>query len=209
MSRYYFRDTLCVFVKILVLYFMNLGIFEIVKIIAQRYNCCYRISRGKIFRRFFTKNWVKASGNFYYVCLIKIKNNFMDLLKEIFKNIKTIAVIGMKDDNSAAYIVPEYLYEQGYKIYPVNATRISKSALGENFTGSVTEIKDKIDTVEIFRKSEFIPVHVKEILQMNPLPKYVWFQPGIIHNDAAKELENAGIKVVQNACMMAEHRKLR
>ena len=74
--------------------------------------------------------------------------------------------------------------------------------------GSVTDIKDKIDTVEIFRRAEFIPAHVKEILQMNPLPKYVWFQLGIKNDEAANELENNGIKVVQNACMLVEHRKL-
>ena len=132
----------------------------------------------------------------------------MELIEEIFKNTKTIAVIGMKDYSSAAYYVPEYLSESGYIIYPVNSTKLGKSVLGEQFVGSVTDIKDKIDTVEIFRRAEFIPAHVKEILQMNPLPKYVWFQLGIKNDEAANELENNGIKVVQNACMLVEHRKL-
>jgi len=132
----------------------------------------------------------------------------MELIEEIFKNTKTIAVIGMKDDSSAAHYVPEYMSEHGYKIYPVNSTKLGKSVLGEKFVASVTELKDKIDTVEIFRRPEYIPEHVNEILQMDPLPKYVWFQLGITNNEAARELENAGIKVIQNTCMLVEHGKL-
>jgi len=132
----------------------------------------------------------------------------MDVIEEILNNTKTVAVIGMKDDDSDAFRIPEYLHKHGYKIYPVNSTRLGKSVFGENFHGGVLEIKEHIDTVEIFRRAEFIPEHVKEILQMKPLPKYVWFQLGIINDEAAEELKKAGIKVVQNACMLNEHKKL-
>jgi len=133
----------------------------------------------------------------------------MNLIEEIFKNTKTIAVIGMKNDKSAAYTVPEYLFNMGYKIYPVNPKKEGSIALGEKFVAKVNDIIDKIDTVEIFRRPEFVPIHVKEILQMDPLPKYVWFQLGIENNEAAAELGKAGIKVVQNACMLVEHRHLK
>ncbi len=133
----------------------------------------------------------------------------MELIEEIFKKTKTIAVIGLKDNRSDAFTVPEYLYKNGYKIFPVNPTRSGKEALGEEFKKNVLEIKENIDLVEIFRRPEFIPEHVKEILQMEPLPKYVWFQLGIENNEAAKELEDAGIKVVQDACMLVEHRHLK
>ena len=133
----------------------------------------------------------------------------MELIEEIFKNTKTIAVIGMKDDRSDAFTVPEYLHKNGYIIYPVNPTRFGKEALGKKFVMRVDEIKDTIDLVEIFRRPEYIPQHVKEILKMNPLPKYVWFQLGIENDIAAKELEKEGIKVVQNACMLVEHRQVR
>jgi predicted CoA-binding protein len=133
----------------------------------------------------------------------------MELVEEIFRNIRTIAVIGMKDDKSDAFTVPKYLHDNGYKIYPVNPSRKGKIALDEKFAENVTEIKEKIDLVEIFRRPEYLPGHVKEILKMNPLPKYVWFQLGIENGDAAKELEKAGIKVVQNACMLVEHRRLK
>ena len=133
----------------------------------------------------------------------------MNLIEEIFKNTKTIAVIGMKDDRSDAYTVPEYLHRNGYIIYPVNPTRFGKEALGKKFVNRVDEINDEIDLVEIFRRPEFIPGHVKEILKMKKHPRYVWFQLGIENNTAAKELEDAGIKVVQDACMLVEHRNLR
>lgn len=133
----------------------------------------------------------------------------MDLIEEIFKNTKSIAVIGMKDDRSDAYTVPEYLFKNGYVIYPVNPTREGKEALGKKFYKRVDEITDEIDLVEIFRRPEFIPGHVKEILNMNPLPKYVWFQLGIENDASAEALEKEGIRVVQNACMLVEHRHLK
>jgi predicted CoA-binding protein len=134
----------------------------------------------------------------------------LDLIREIFENTKTIAVIGMKDSPGAdAYGVPAYLAEAGYKIYPVNPVKAGKSALGEPFVEKVTDIKEKIDLVNIFRRPEFIPGHVKEILAMEPRPKYVWFQLGIENDEAADELEKAGIKVVQNACMLVEHKILK
>jgi uncharacterized protein len=132
----------------------------------------------------------------------------MDLMKEIFENTKTIAVIGMKEKFGDAYGVPSYLASEGYEIYPVNPTRIGMKALGKPFVEKVTEIKDKIDLVEIFRRAEFLPGHVKEILSLEPKPKYVWFQLGIENDEAAAELEKAGIKVVQNACMLVEHKIL-
>jgi hypothetical protein len=133
----------------------------------------------------------------------------LELIEEIFRNTKTIAVVGMKEDRSDAFTVPEYLHKNGYKIYPVNPTRLGKAVLGEKFVGKVTDLKDEIDLVEIFRRPEFLPGHAKEILLMNPMPRYVWFQLGIENGEAAAELEKAGIKVVQNACMLVEHRNLR
>lgn len=134
----------------------------------------------------------------------------MDLIKEILDNTKTIAVIGMKDTAfEDAYNVPVYMSKAGYKIYPVNPVKLGKYALGEPFVGKVTDIKVKIDLVNIFRRPEFIPGHVKEILEMKPKPKYVWFQLGIENDEAAEELEKAGIKVIQNACILVEHKALK
>jgi predicted CoA-binding protein len=132
----------------------------------------------------------------------------MDLIQEILNNVHTIAVIGMKDDiNENAYRIPHYMTTKGYKIYPVNPGKIGKIVLGEPFVAKVTDLKERIDLVDIFRRPEFLLTHAKEILAMKPLPKYVWFQLGIINNKAAQELEKAGIKVVQDRCLLVEHRK--
>ena len=69
----------------------------------------------------------------------------------------------------------------------------------------LSDIKESINMVNIFRRPEFLVEHAKEILQLNPLPKYVWFQLGIYNDEAAKMLEAKGIKVVQNRCIMVEH----
>jgi hypothetical protein len=132
----------------------------------------------------------------------------MDLIEEILNTVHTIAVIGMKDDvNEDAYRIPHYMSTKGYKIYAVNPGKTEKSALGEQFVAKVTDLKEQIDLVDIFRRPEFLPAHAKEILSMKPLPKYVWFQLGIVNNEAAQELEKAGIKVVQDRCLLVEHRK--
>ena len=133
----------------------------------------------------------------------------MDKIEEILRNSKTIAVLGMKDDESAeAYKIPFYMKEQGYLIIPVNPARLGKEVLGTEFYESLLDIKESVDLVDIFRRPEFLTGHAKEILKMKPLPKYVWFQLGIYNDEAAKMLEAAGIKVVQNRCIMVEHVRL-
>jgi hypothetical protein len=132
----------------------------------------------------------------------------MDLIKEILENVKVIAVIGMKDNiNQDAYIIPFYMSQHGYEIFPVNPVKKGRQVMGKTFFERVSDIKEKIDLVDIFRRPEFIPEHVKEILSMDPLPKYVWFQLGIKNDEAAEELEKKGIKVIQDRCLLIEHRR--
>lgn len=125
---------------------------------------------------------------------------------EMLKNSETIAVIGMKNSEAeTAYKVPYYLSKHGYEIFPVNPKNAGKEALGKKFTAKVYEIKEKIDLVNVFRRPEFLMDHAKEILKMKPLPKYVWFQLGIQNDEAAKLLEDKGISVIQDKCIMVEH----
>jgi predicted CoA-binding protein len=133
----------------------------------------------------------------------------MHLIEEILKNSKTIAVIGLKYTTTQfAFKVPYYMQKHGYKIYGVNPMISGKEVLGEKVVDKVTELKEKIDIINIFRRPEYLVEHAKEILQMNPLPKYVWFQLGIYNDEAAKMLEEKGVKVVQNRCIMVEHANL-
>ena len=133
----------------------------------------------------------------------------MSLIQEILKNSKKIAVIGIKEGiTEHAYKVPLYMQEHGYKIIPVNPKLEGKNILGENVYSSIAEITEKTDLINIFRRPEFLPAHAEEILNMKYRPKYVWFQLGIYNDEAAKILEENGIKVVQNRCIMVEHANL-
>lgn len=133
----------------------------------------------------------------------------MSLIKEILDNSTTIAVIGIKDDESAtAYKIPFYMREHGFKIFPVNPKLGGKELFGEAAIDKVNLIIDPVDIVNIFRRPEYLVDHAVEILAMNPLPKCVWFQLGIVNDEAAKMLEDKGIKVVQNRCIMVEHANL-
>jgi len=137
-----------------------------------------------------------------------MNNNHKEKVLEMLKNSKTIAVIGMKDNEiETAYRIPYYMSKNGYKIYPVNPKNEGKKALGEIFVSKVDNIKVPIDLVDIFRRPEYLAEHAKEILNMNPLPKYVWFQLGIVNDEAAAMLEKRGIKVIQDECIMIEHSK--
>lgn len=133
----------------------------------------------------------------------------MEEIFEILKTSKTIAVIGFKtgaaDD---AYKIPKYMFQHGYKIFPVNPKHTGKKILNEACVSNVTEISQPVDIVNIFRKPEFVLEHAREILLMKPLPKCVWMQLGIYNFDAEKLLFAKGIKVVQGKCIMVEHLKI-
>ena len=130
-------------------------------------------------------------------------------LTRIFREMRTIAVLGAKGDADApAYYVPTYLKARGYRILPVNPTRAGERILGESVVATLADLPEPVDAIEVFRRPEFLPGHVSEILRLPWKPAVVWFQLGIRHDDAAAELARAGIRVVQDRCMMPEHRRL-
>lgn len=133
----------------------------------------------------------------------------MSKIEEMLENTSSIAVIGIKnDDAEVAYKVPYYMQTHGYKIYPVNPKFAGENILGEPVYEKVNHIVDVIDMVNVFRKPEYLIEHAEEILQMKPLPQYVWFQLGIYNDLAADMLHRNGIKVIQNRCIMVEHANL-
>lgn len=137
---------------------------------------------------------------------MKITADNDKLIPEMLNNSKSIAVIGLKDGiYEVSYRVTVYMQQQGYKIYPVNPSYTGMEILGRTVYNSVKEIDEPIDMVNIFRRPDFLVDHAEEILQMNPLPKFVWFQLGIYNDEAAKMLEEKDIKVIQNRCIMVEH----
>ena len=130
-------------------------------------------------------------------------------LREILTTSPTIAVLGMhREPEKAAFYVPEYLHDEGYRVIGVNPRFAGEELLGEKVRSTLAEIGEPIDVVEIFRRPARIPDHVEDVLAMSPRPKVVWFQLGIRNEDAAHILEAAGILVVQNRCMLADHQRL-
>ena len=129
----------------------------------------------------------------------------MGIEEEILKSSKTVAIVGLSSNpERPSYIVAKYLKEHGYKIIPVNPNE--KTVLGETSYPDLSSIPEKVDVVDIFRRSEDVPPIVSEAIKTGA--KAVWMQEGINNPEAAKEAMKAGLKVVVNKCMRKEHEKL-
>jgi uncharacterized protein len=120
-------------------------------------------------------------------------------------SLKKVAVVGMsKNEEKAANYVPKYLLSQGYDIVPINPT--ADSILDRKCHANLSEITEPIDIVDVFRPSDQILPVVQEAIKIKP--KVIWLQEGI-HNEEAEDLaRKAGIQVVFNRCMLAEHQRL-
>ena len=130
-------------------------------------------------------------------------------VEAILRGSRTIAVLGARNRQSAAgHYVPAYLHAHGYRVFPVNPGSVGQTWWGEPVRATLAEIPTAVDLVDVFRRAEAIPSHVEDILAMRPLPRVVWFQLGIVNDDAARLLEARGIQVVQNRCTLADHRAL-
>ena len=125
-------------------------------------------------------------------------------IKKIYE-LKNIAVVGMsKNPEKAAHYVPKYLAEQGYNIIPVNPT--TGEILEKKCYPNLLEIPVQIDIVDVFRPSDQVRPVIEEAIKMKP--KVIWLQEGIHDPEAESMAKKAGIDVVFNRCMLAEHQRL-
>jgi predicted CoA-binding protein len=128
-------------------------------------------------------------------------------LIEILKSTRTIAVVGIKNgENDDAYRIPRYMQAAGYRILPVNPKL--DEVLGTKCVARLSDVEASPDLVDLFRASEHVPGHVDEILALEPRPRVVWMQLGIHHGPSAQRLRDAGIQVIQDRCIMVDHRRL-
>ncbi|HSQ24190.1 MAG TPA: CoA-binding protein [Pyrinomonadaceae bacterium] len=131
-------------------------------------------------------------------------------IRELLSETKTIAVVGIKTEMQSgqpAFYVPKYMHSAGFRIIPVPVYYLEVTEiLGEKVYRKLIDIPDEIDMVNVFRRSQDIPPHLEDILAKKP--KSVWIQLGLRHDEVAKELAQAGIKVVQDRCLMVDHRRL-
>jgi uncharacterized protein len=126
-----------------------------------------------------------------------------DQITDILKESKTIAVVGLSDDPSRpSHGVSEYMQDHGYRIIPVHPT--AETVLGEKVYRSLSEIPDKIDIVDVFRRPDAVPAIVDEVIALK-LP-VLWLQETVVHEEAAEKARKAGIKVVMDLCILKEHR---
>lgn len=132
--------------------------------------------------------------------------NELDTIQSILRDTHTIAVVGLSArPDRAGYYVPAYLQKQGYRIIPVNPAL--EFELGETAYAQLTDVPYLVDLVLLFQRSENIPPFVDQAIEIGA--KAVWMQSGIRNHAAALKARDAGLKVVQDACMMIEHRRFK
>ncbi len=127
-----------------------------------------------------------------------------DRITELLKTAKTIAVVGLTDSPlRPSYGVSHYMLSQGYRIIPVNPN--ITDWMGEKAYATLLDVPEKVDIVNVFRRSEFVPAIVEQAIQIKA--PAIWMQEGVIHEEAAEKARQAGIFVVMDSCILKEHRK--
>jgi predicted CoA-binding protein len=125
--------------------------------------------------------------------------------ENLLRNARTIAVVGLSNRRSRpSYGVSEYMQSKGYRIIPVNPNETE--VLGEKVWASLEEIPERVDIVDIFRRSECVPEIVDAAIRIGA--KGIWMQEGVVHDEAAGKARAAGLEVVMDRCILKEHRKM-
>jgi hypothetical protein len=127
-----------------------------------------------------------------------------DRITELLKTAKTIAVVGLTDSPlRPSYGVSRYMLSQGYRIIPVNPN--ITDWMGEKAYPSLLDVPEKIDIVNVFRRSDAVPDVVEQAIQIKA--PAIWMQEGVVHEAAAEKARQASIFVVMDSCILKEHRK--
>lgn len=125
-------------------------------------------------------------------------------IERMLRNAKTIAVVGLSNKTMRpSYGVSEYMQRAGYRIIPVHP--IAKEVLGEKVYARLEDIPGPVDIVNVFRRSEYVPPIVDSAIRIGA--KAVWLQEGISHDEAAETARAAGLEVVEDRCILKEHRR--
>lgn len=128
-----------------------------------------------------------------------------DVMRQIFEDSRTIAVVGASPDpDRAGNYIPAYLKQRGYRIIPVNPT--CDEVLGIKCYDSLEDIPEPVDCVEVFRRPEHTPEIARQAVAIGA--KALWLQIGIVNDEAKRIAEEAGLLFVQDECMGPQHRRL-
>ena len=135
-----------------------------------------------------------------------INTNNAKEIKEILEDVKTIAIIGLSpNETKDSNMVGRYLQSVGYKIIPIYPKE--DFILGEKVYRSLSEVPDRVDMVDMFRKPAVADSLLDEVLKRDDI-KVFWLQLGIVNNEACERAKESGLKVVQNKCSKVEHQRL-
>jgi len=139
-------------------------------------------------------------------CEVPTVNSNKSEIKDILKSVKSIAVMGLSPNpEKDSHRVAKYLQEAGYKIYPVYPKE--DTILGEKVYRALTDISEKVDMVNVFRKPAAVAPIVDKAIERGDVD-VIWTQIGIVNNEAGEKATANGMRVVQNQCSMVEHRTL-
>jgi predicted CoA-binding protein len=126
----------------------------------------------------------------------------MGMIPELLRKSRVIAVVGLScKKHRPSYGVAEYMQREGYRIIPVNPNETE--VLGEKAYARLEDVPERIDIVDIFRRSEFVPLIVDDAIRLGA--SAVWMQEGVVHEQAAEKARSAGLAVVMDRCILKEH----
>ena len=130
----------------------------------------------------------------------------MSQIKDILSKYKTIAMVGVSNDQTKpSTIVMKYMQKYGYKVYPVNPSATGQKILGEEVYAKITDIKENIDIVDVFRPSKEVLAIAEDTVKIDA--KVLWLQLGIRDENAKELVEKNHIEYVENKCTKMEYQK--
>jgi len=130
-------------------------------------------------------------------------------IRDILQSVKTIAFLGASPKpERPSNGVMKFLLDRGYHVIPVNPGQVGKTIHGQQVVAELTDINEPIDMVDVFRASYSLPGIVDEILALKHRPAVLWTQLDVVHEEAAKKAEEAGLKVVMDRCPAIDYPRL-
>ena len=130
-------------------------------------------------------------------------------VRSVLARVKTVAIVGASANTvRPSFFVLKYMLSKGYDVIPVNPGQAGKEICGQMTYASLADTPRLVHMVDIFRASEAVPAVVDEVLALDPLPKVIWMQLGVRHDEAAARAEAAGIDVIMNRCPKIEYARL-
>jgi predicted CoA-binding protein len=126
-------------------------------------------------------------------------------LRSILGEARTIAMVGLSSKtHRPSYEVASYLQSRGYRIVPVNPNE--REVLGEKAYPSLTDVPERIDAVDVFRRAEYTPEVARQAVQVGA--RVLWLQNEIVNEEARRIAEDGGLDVIMGVCMMGTHKRL-